>query len=90
MIWRPKCGQWVQMRYRPSMRPITGLHRLFGVVLCAGTGPGPINALVKVQVRLDENLRPVTKKVVVPRGNLFSWQKGIQRQFRDMAYPEGR
>lgn len=61
MIWRPKPGQRVILRYRKPMRPYFP-HLTTGLVLKAANGPGPINALVE----LDNNTL-----LVVPRGNLF-------------------
>lgn len=61
MIRRPYLGQRVALHYRPSARLAVGLHLARGVVLCAGTGRGPINVLVDLE---DGRL------VVIPRGNL--------------------
>lgn len=66
MIYRPRPGQRVQLRYRPSLREYTGLHLATGTVVVAGApGGGPINALVA----LDDG-----RRVVVPRGQLFEVQ----------------
>jgi len=69
MIYRPRAGQRVTLRYRaprrkgaPSLRDWTGLHLARGTVAVAGTGGGPLNALVD----LDDG-----RRVVVPRGQLF-------------------
>lgn len=61
MIRRPCPGQLVELRYRPALRPLTGLHGARGVVCIAGRGPGPINALVELECG---------RLVVVPRGHL--------------------
>lgn len=45
------------------MREHVGLHLARGTVEVAGTGPGPVNALV----RLEDG-----RRVVVPRGQLFA------------------
>jgi len=70
MIYHPRPGQRVTLRYRgprrrgaPSMRDWTGLHLARGTVVVAGTGGGPLNALVE----LDDGQR-----AVVPRGHLFA------------------
>lgn len=60
MIWRPRNGQRVELRYKKSMRPHCP-HGAHGVVLKAGTGK-IINALVM----LDSG-----EQMIVPRGNLF-------------------
>lgn len=60
MIWRPKFGQWEEIRYRKTLRATTGLHGQTGRVIVAGTGKGPINALVEIDGR----------HVVIPRGQL--------------------
>ena len=65
MIWRPKIGQRVQLRYRRSMREAVGLHLATGTVICVATGPKSINA----KIRLDTG-----KIVIVPRGNLFKYK----------------
>lgn len=64
MIWRPKAGMRVQLRYSKAWRSVVapGLHESTGVVIAAGAGPGPINA----RVQLDDG-----RDVGVPRGNLF-------------------
>lgn len=56
MIHRPHLGQRVELHYRgprrkgaPSVRDYTGLHLSRGVVVVAGTGRGPINALVELE-----------------------------------------
>lgn len=61
MILQPRVGQVVELRYRQSMRTVTGLHLRIGEVVAVGVGPGPINALIA----LDGG-----GSVVVPRGNL--------------------
>lgn len=61
MIWRPKPGQRVEIRYRKTLRATTGLHGKTGRVIAAGAGKGPINALVEIEGR----------RVVIPRGHLF-------------------
>lgn len=61
MIWRPKPGQPVILRYRKTLRPLCPHHGAAGIVIKAGKGPGPINALVDLDGR----------RLVVPRGNLF-------------------
>lgn len=69
MIRRPHQGQRVALRYAgprrkgaPSLREYTGLHLARGVVVVAGMGRGPVNALVE----LEDG-----RQVVVPRGQLF-------------------
>lgn len=61
MIWQPKPGDRVILKYRKEMRQVCP-HYQVGTVEIAGRGPGPICALVK----LDSD----DKKIVVPRGNL--------------------
>lgn len=63
MIWRPRVGQRVRLHYRRGAAPLMPCHGLAGRVVCAGRGPGPRNALV----RLDNGSR-----AVVPRGNLVA------------------
>ena len=62
MIPRPLPGQRVVVHYATSKAQFIGHNDLRGVVLVAGTGPGPINAAVMID----------DKRVVVPfrRGNL--------------------
>lgn len=62
MIYRPASGERVTLRYRPTLRAYTGLHLARGVVVVAGTGRGPVNALVE----LEDG-----RQVVAPRGQLF-------------------
>lgn len=59
MIWHPKPGMTVELRYQASNRK-TMPHGARGVIVVASKGPGPINAAVKIG---DETL-------IVPRGNL--------------------
>ncbi len=63
MIWQPKPGQTVQIKYRLSMRKETGIHDSTGTIMKVGSGNKPKNCLVTLS---DD--RPV----VVPRGNLFA------------------
>ena len=62
MIFHPRPGQPVELHYRPSLRAYVGLHLAHGTVVVAGSGRGPINALVV----LDSG-----RRVVIPRGQLF-------------------
>lgn len=69
MIRQPRPGQSVELHYSgphrkgvPSLREWSGLHLARGVVVVAGTGRGPVNALVE----MEDGLR-----VVAPRGQLF-------------------
>ena len=65
MIWHPKPGDRVEIRYNKRLRKqrrCRDIHGQVGTVDYAGRGPGPINARVK----LDDG-----KVVVVARGNLF-------------------
>ena len=71
MIWRPKPGQMVQIRYRKSARAVIPFHKFFGLVEAAGTGPGPINALVWVP------LNDKSHRIVIPRGQLFELENEI-------------
>lgn len=64
MIRRPHPGQLVTLRYSPPRRRLApGLHLATGEVVAAARGPGPRNALV----RLDGG-----RLVVVGGGNLFA------------------
>lgn len=67
MIHRPRPGQLVELRYRPALRPLTGLHGARGVVRVASRGPGPISALVELEGG---------RLIVVPRGHLFALLEG--------------
>lgn len=61
MIWHPRKGLQVELRYRRGLNT-SPYHGRVGVVLTSGKGPAPINALVE----LSDG-----RKVVVPRGNLL-------------------
>lgn len=61
VIWRPKSGDRVVLRYKKSARGFFP-HNARGTVFVAGRGPGPINA----EIILEEG-----RRIVVPRGNLF-------------------
>jgi len=61
MIWRPKPGQRVLIRYRKSTAFSMPFHGVHATVERAANGPGPINA----QVRTDTG-----RRTIVPRGNL--------------------
>lgn len=60
MIWRPKPGQVVIIKYA---RRVSSWNGQKGTVLKAGTGPGPINVLVCLNWH--------DHMVIVPRGHLF-------------------
>lgn len=65
MIWHPKSGQEVELRYNAGMRQIphfASLHRARGAVICAAAGRTQVNAAV----RLRDG-----RTLVVPRGNLI-------------------
>ena len=40
MIWKPKAGQIVTLRYRQALRSATGLHGSTGIIEAAADGPG--------------------------------------------------
>jgi len=61
MIWYPKPKQYVKIHYRKSMVWMP-YHGKYGVVIKAGHGPGPHNALVGFTWK--------QQKVIIPRGNL--------------------
>jgi hypothetical protein len=69
MIWCPKPGQAVELRYRKSMRDATGLHAKKGTVLVFARGPKTKNALVRVGITHPDRWMTY-KNIVVPRGNL--------------------
>ena len=62
MIWRPKVGMPVDIRYRKTLKDLPHNHGRPGIVVCPASGPGPMNTAV----RLDDG-----QITVVPRGNLF-------------------
>lgn len=61
MIWKPKAGQRVVIRYAAKRAHLFPYHNRQGLVTIVGTGRGPIN----VMVVLDGE-----GAVYVPRGNL--------------------
>ncbi|MHA1559075.1 MAG: hypothetical protein ACTSWI_00150 [Alphaproteobacteria bacterium] len=61
MIWHPRPGQRVRLWYAKRYAAAMPHHGRLGIMVVAGRGLGPINALV----RLDDG-----PEVVVPRGNL--------------------
>lgn len=70
MIWHPKLGRRVELRYNAGLRKIphfAGLHRACGVVICAAAGRTQVNAAV----RLDDG-----RVLVAPRGNLTEAKNG--------------
>lgn len=67
MIWQPKPGQKVQVRYRKSMRIMTGLHTQEGTVVTVASGQKQKNALVEFNRGYGE-----VDRFVIPRGNLFA------------------
>lgn len=65
MIWHPKTGDRVELRYRESWLSdphFASLHRARGVVICAAAGSSQVNAAVQ----LDDG-----RVLVVPRGNIL-------------------
>lgn len=67
MIWHPKPGQRVRIHYKRSMARFMPHHGATGTVQFCGGGPGPINAVV----RLDDG-----HLACVPRGNLVAVREG--------------
>lgn len=63
MIWTPKPGQRIQIRYAKAARAAVGHHGATGTVITAARGPGPRNAAIQI----DGAAAPI----IVPRGNLF-------------------
>jgi len=61
MIYQPKTGQKVLIRYRPGLRGETRLHLAEGIITVVGSGNRPKNCLINIGLY----------KVVIPRGNLF-------------------
>lgn len=69
MIWHPQPGQRVRLVYAAKRSVWPTLNGRCGTIERAGKGPGPVNALV----RLDEADRiwaGAENRLVVPRGNL--------------------
>ena len=62
MIWHPKRGQRVVVRYNKRAAPFLPHHGEAATVERVARGPGPRNA----EVRFADGVR-----MVVPRGNLF-------------------
>jgi hypothetical protein len=60
MIWKPKPGMTVELRYQASNRKAMP-HGARGIIVAASKGPGPISAAVRIGDKI----------LVVPRGNLF-------------------
>lgn len=67
MIWQPKPGQIVQVRYRKSMRIMTRLHTQEGKIITVAAGQKQKNALVEFDRGYGE-----VDRFVIPRGNLFT------------------
>lgn len=63
MIWKPKAGQRVVIRYAKKRAQLFPYHNRVGVVVVASSGACAVN----VMVRLDDD-----SVVVVPRGNLVA------------------
>ncbi len=61
MIYQPRIGQRVQLRYARQRAQFFPYHGRTGEVITVAGRGGPVNALIK----LDNGTR-----VVVPRGNL--------------------
>ena len=71
MIWNPKPGQSVELRYAKKKRSMVMYHEYIATVLKASKGPGPKNVLVHIQtIHGAKDWGGV--KVVVPRGQLFT------------------
>ena len=67
MIWHPKPNQVVRIHYRKSAAPFMPLHGCYGIIKAVSRGPGPINALVEVNV-IDQMM----VDHIIPRGNLVA------------------
>ncbi len=61
MIWRPKPGQRVILKYSPKKRQFIHHHGVIGVVVKASKGRKMVNALVDTSKGL----------MVVPGGHLY-------------------
>lgn len=61
MIWKPRIGEPVEIRYRKGVRNAMPLQGRSGMVVVTPQGRGPRN----VGVRIGDSVH------VVPRGNLF-------------------
>lgn len=62
MIWKPKAGERVCIRYAAKRAHLFAYHNQQGIVVVVSSGRCAVNALV----RLDDG-----RNVIVPRGNLF-------------------
>lgn len=62
MIWKPKTGQRVEIRYAKKRAHLFPRHGCKGVVRVTGAGQRAANVLVRFDDGAD---------VIVPRGNLF-------------------
>jgi len=62
MIFHPRPGQHVRIRYAKRSASVMPHHGAVGVVRIVSRGPGPRNVGVEIDGRL----------VVVPRGNLVA------------------
>ena len=67
MIWQPKRGQVVIVRYNKRAAKFFSHHDEPAVVGRVARGPGPRNA----EVRFADGVR-----MIVPRGNLFRLEGG--------------
>lgn len=72
MIFHPKVGQEVQIRYGKAWAKLVnkGLNGMYGRVLVVGTGQKQKNCLIGISVLRWHPGTP-DMKIVVPRGNLL-------------------
>jgi len=86
VIFHPKPGQRVQLRYRRGgPRRLARLHGCTGIVCRAAMGPGPINA----EIALDFSDEADFLTVVVPRGNLAPVHSDFRCPVSAMFNPSG-
>lgn len=57
MIWRPKVGQKVEIRYAREWRAVNYMHGYVGRITKVAHGPGPI-------------VVEVDRRIIVPNGNV--------------------
>ena len=75
MIFKPKVGHEVQIRYGEKWRPLAKkYHGFFGRILKVGLGPKQQNCLVGISVLRWHPGAPDIQEVI-PKGHLFAVTK---------------
>ena len=82
MIWQPKVGMRVQVRYDKKRASLFHFHGLRGVIEKIANGNGPINCLVRFRWQKEDGTW-FDRSEIFPRGNLVQTRANEHGVFLD-------